>query len=100
MKAIVCRGFNIVIATVNPVYALGLDVQRDTSRPTQFSPYDPVAVGAVHVGPLQAGLSIERLPVWEEHVPGIGRKTVLAGRSSSCTAQYTRIMLHRDFPHF
>lgn len=63
MKAIICCSFNIVIATVNPVDSLGLDVQCDTSRPAQFTPYDPITVGAIHEGSLQAWLSIECLPV-------------------------------------
>lgn len=63
MKAIICCSFNVVIATVNPVDALGLDVQCDTSWPAQFTPNDPMTVGAIHEGPLQAWLSIQRLPI-------------------------------------
>lgn len=63
MKAIICCSFNVVIATVNPVDALGLDVQRNTSWPAQFTPNDAMTVGAIHEGSLQAWLSILRLPI-------------------------------------
>lgn len=69
VKAIIRCSFNVVIATVHPVDALGLDVQCDTSWPAQFTPNDPITVGAVHESPLKAWFSIQRLPVGEEHVP-------------------------------
>lgn len=69
MKAIICCSFNVVIATVDPVDALGLNVQCDTSWPSQFTPNYSITVGAIHEGPLQAWLSIQRLPICEEHIP-------------------------------
>ena len=69
MKAIICCCFNVIIATVNPVDALGLQVQCDTGWPAQFAPDDAIAVGAIHIGPLQPRLSVQRIPVREEHKP-------------------------------
>lgn len=68
VEAIVCCSFDVVIATINPVDAFGLYVQCDTSWPAQFIPYDPITVCAIHERPLQAWLSIQCLPVREEHV--------------------------------
>lgn len=69
MKAIICCSFNVVIAAVNPVDALRLNVQCDTSWPSQFSSNDSITVGAIHEGSLQAWLSIQCLPICEEHIP-------------------------------
>lgn len=69
MNPIICCSFNVVVATVDPVDALGLDVQRDTRRPSQFGPNDAIAVGAIHEGSLQTWLSIDSLPICEEHIP-------------------------------
>lgn len=69
MKPIICCCFNVVIATVDPVDAPGLDVQGDARRPSQFGPNDSIAVGAIHEGPLQAWLSVYGLPICEEHIP-------------------------------
>ena len=69
VEAIICCRFDVVIATVNPVDALGLNVHCETSWPAQFTPNNAVTVCAVHESPLQAWLSIQRLPICEEHVP-------------------------------
>lgn len=69
MKAIVCCSLNVVVATVNPVDALGIDVQCDARRPSQFGPDNSIPVGAVHEGSLQARLAIYSLPICEEHIP-------------------------------
>lgn len=69
MKAIICCCFNVVIATVNPVDTLGLNVQCDSSWPPQFAPNDSITVGAIHEGPLQAWLPIQCFPICEEHIP-------------------------------
>lgn len=58
MKPFICGSFNVVVATVDPVDALGLDVQCDTGRPSQFGPNDSIPVGAIHEGSLQARLAI------------------------------------------
>lgn len=69
MKPIICGGFNIVVAAVDPVDSLGINIQCDPCWPAQFSPDDPIAIGAIHVSPLQTWLSIQRVPVWEEQEP-------------------------------
>lgn len=69
MNPIICCSFDVVVATVDPVDAFGLNVKRDTRWPSQFGPNDAIAVGAVHEGSLQTWLSIDSLPICEEHIP-------------------------------
>lgn len=77
MQTIISGGFDIIVTAVHPIHSFSLKVQSNPSRPAEFGPDDPIAIGPIHVGPLQTRFPIQSIPVREEKVPKLKHNNLI-----------------------